>query len=104
MKKLLGMGLAIVSFGLMLPLTASAACGLTGQVVRVLDTVAGTTAYIKTSPLSAVTYTAGTADSDLGDALRNCENSGHRCYVLGNVASCPASGSIGTVTQVIANP
>ena len=104
MKKLLGMILGILSLGLVMPLTVNAACSLTGQVVRVYDTATATTAYIKTTPLSAVYFIAGTLDSDLRDALRNCQNSGHRCNVVGTAATCPASGSIGTVTTVTANP
>lgn len=68
MKKLLGMGLAIVSFGLMLPLTASAACLITGQVVRVYDTATVTNAFLKTSSLSTIYYSTVTTDSDLRDA------------------------------------
>jgi len=104
MKKLLGMGLAIVSFCLILPLSANAVCSLTGQVVRVYDTATASTAYMRTSGLSNVYFITGTTDSDLRDALRNCQNSGQRCNVLGTATSCPASGSIGTATAVTINP
>lgn len=104
MKKLLLTGLAIASFGMILPSAANATCTITGEVFRVIDTATGTTAYIKAVPLSGVYYIATSLDSDLRDALRSCENSGHRCAVIGSIASCPAGGSIGTATTVYANP
>lgn len=104
MKKLLVMILGILSIGLILPFSVNAACSLTGQVVRVYDTATSSTAYMKTSPLSTVYFLTGTTDSDLRDALRNCQNSDQRCNVIGSAAVCPASGSIGTATAVTVNP
>jgi hypothetical protein len=105
MKKILIMILGILSFGLVMPLTVNAACALTGQIVRVMDNATATTAYLKTSPLSILYYTVGTTDSDLRDALRNCQNSGQRCYVIGSAASCPTTtGSMGIAGTVIVNP
>lgn len=106
MRKLLGMVLAIVSFGLILPLTVNAACTKSGEVVRVVYASQLTTAYIKTSSLSLVSYWTTTTDNVMAAFLRHCD-SGRICTVTGNAAECPAdgvSGTIGTATKVIVNP
>jgi hypothetical protein len=107
MKKILIMMLGVLSFGLILPLTVNAACTITGEVVRVYDNAGQTTAYIQTTPLSTAYYVVGSVDIDLRNALRNCENSRHRCAVNGSVSTCPAAvagANLGVANYVIANP
>jgi hypothetical protein len=97
----------LVVVGLALPLTAQAVCSQIGEVVRVTDTATTSTAFLRTSALSSVVWFGSTLDPDLRNALRSCENSRHRCQLIGNAAACPAAGALrfmGTITTVVANP
>jgi hypothetical protein len=104
-KRLLVVAMLVV--GMVLPLTADAVCSIRGEVVRVTDFTTSSTAYLRTSALSSIIYFGSTTDTDLRNALRSCENSRHRCHLLGNATSCPTSGTfrfVGTISTVIANP
>jgi hypothetical protein len=107
-KRLLVVAMLVV-VGMVLPLTADAVCSIRGEVVRVTDSSASSVAYLRPSALSSIIYYGyGPATNpDLRNALRSCENSRHRCYLLGSGASCPTSGTfrfVGTILTVIANP
>jgi len=107
-KRLLAMSIGIVScWGLILPLAASGACAITGEVVRMADTAGSSTAYLTTTSLATVYYMVTSIDSDLRDALRSCQNSGKKCYVVGSAATCPSTGTarpMGSAVTIIANP
>ena len=107
MKKGLVVLVILGAFGLLFPLHARAVCNVAGEVVRLFDTAASTTAYIRPSSLATFVYSTTVVDSDLREAVRSCENSRHRCSVLGNIAACPVVGAIrniGVPLSVTTNP
>jgi len=108
MKKYIGIAMLVlfVFTAFSMANTADATCSKEGYIIRVSTNPGSSVSYIyfRTSGLSNVYFYGTTSDSKLIDAALNALTS--RAYVLiyGNIASCPSSGSVGTVTYLAVSP
>jgi hypothetical protein len=95
-----------VAFSLLFPLAAKAACSVTGEVVRIFDDGTTTYVYLRSLTLGTFYYLGVTTNDNLRAAARSCQNSRHRCTLIGE-ATCPTTGTarnIGILTSVYTNP
>jgi hypothetical protein len=105
-KRLLVLGL-LVAVSLLLPLTARAACSVTGEVFRIFDDGTTTYAYLRVSSINTFYYLGITTNDNLRAAARSCESSRHRCTLIGDLTTCATTGTsrnIGNLTSVTINP
>jgi hypothetical protein len=96
-----------VAFSLLFPLAATAACSVSGEVVRIFDDGTTTYVFLRTSALSTFYYLGVTTNDHFRAAARSCESSRHRCTLIGNLTACPTTGTsrnIGNLTSVYTNP
>jgi hypothetical protein len=96
-----------VAFSLLFPLAAKAACSVSGEVVRIFDDGTSTFVYLRSLTLGPFYYLGATTNDHLRAAARSCESSRHRCTLIGNLTSCPTTGTsrnIGNLTSVYTNP
>ena len=96
-----------VAFSLLLPLTATAACSVTGEVVRIIDDGTTTFVFLRSNTLATFYYLGETTNDNLRAAARSCESSRHRCTLIGDLTTCVTTGTsrnIGNLTSVYTNP
>lgn len=108
---LFAIGMLFACSLLLSPLPASAACGVTGTMVRMYqyaDAYSSSAGriYIRPYPTANYYFSALTTDDNIMSTAATAITSQTRVYVRGNAATCPTSGEhryIGNIDYIYIN-
>jgi hypothetical protein len=104
MKRILVIGLLLVSIFLIGAVKSEAVCSLSGKIVYAVTNGGTYGVYVAPiTPLPSYYFYFTTTDPEIISTLNAAQASNNRIVVVGNVASCPTSGNVrtgGVITTV----
>jgi hypothetical protein len=97
MKRILVIGLLLVSIFLIGAVKSEAVCSISGKIVYAVTN--GVTYQVYVAPITALPsfyYLFTTTDPEIISTLNAAQASNNRILAVGNVASCPTTGTVRT--------